>query len=302
VSSTGVLVFRPDQFRGRPLAWYDRTGKQIAIIPDSRASFGVALAPDEHHLIVPIDDGGGSDLWMIDVDQGTRSRVTSDEKTEDNPVLSPDGRYVVFSSDRNGREDLYRKRADGVGDEQLLVKSNARKAASDWSSHWITFTAVDSVRKDDLWVLQGDGEARPYLQTEFKERAGHLSPDERWMVYVSDEAGRDAIYIRPFPNVNGGKWRVSGGGGGLAPRWRADGKEILYVDGGGQLIAVPVKLGDQSPALGVPQVLFQAGSLTRTLYAVSRDGTRFLMPVRSEGSEGEVPLTVVLNWPTRLRK
>ena len=70
------------------------------------------------------------------------------------------------------------------------------------------------MRKDDLWVLQGDGEARPYLQTEFKERAGHLSPDERWMVYVSDEAGRDAIYIRPFPTVNGGKWRVSGGAGG----------------------------------------------------------------------------------------
>jgi hypothetical protein len=150
VSSTGVLVFRPDQFRGRPLAWYDRTGKQTAIIPDSRASFGVALAPDEHHLIVPIDDGGGSDLWMIDADQGTRSRVTSDAKTEDNPVLSPDGRHVVFSSDRNGREDLYRKRADGVGDEELLVKSNARKSASDWSTHWITFTAVDSVRKDDL--------------------------------------------------------------------------------------------------------------------------------------------------------
>jgi Tol biopolymer transport system component len=237
---------------------------------------------------------------MIDLDKGTRSRVTSDAKTVSSPVLSPDGRTVIFSSNRAGIEDLYRKRADGVGDEQLLVKSNARKAVSDWSNHWITFSAIDSKRKADLWVLQADGEARPYLQTEFSERDGRLSPDERWMAYASDEAGRDAIYIRPFPNANGGKWRISGGGGGLAPRWRADGKEILYVGDGGRIMAVPVKLGEQAPELGVPQALFQSPGLTRWGYAVSRDGARFLMPVRSEGGQDDAPLTVVLNWPTLL--
>ncbi len=193
-----------------------------------------------------------------------------------------------------------RRRADGVGDEQVLVKSNARKYPSDWSNHWITYTEIDSTRKHDLWVLQPDGQPRPYLQTEFSERDGQLSPDERWMIYISDEAGRDAIYVRPFPNVNGGKWRVSGAGIGVAPRWRADGKEILYADDSARIMAVPVKLGGESLELGVPQVLFRTGGLTRAWYEINRDATRFLLPVRSDASQGDVPLSVVLNWPTLL--
>jgi eukaryotic-like serine/threonine-protein kinase len=304
VSANGVLVYRTGATRvGATLAWHDRTGKQMAVVPDSNATYGgMSLARDEPHLVAQIDDGSGSDLWMIDLEQGTRSRVTSDPKTESAPVLSPDGQFVVFTSDRNGPEDLFWKRADGVGAELVLVASNARKTASDWSAQWITFTAVDAARKQDLWIVPRDGDARPYLQTEFSERDGRLSPDERWMAYTSDEAGRDAIYIRPFPDATGGKWRVSGAGGGVAPRWRADGREIFYVDESGQIIAVPVKGGNLSPGLGVAQALFPPGSLTRTQYAVSRDGTRFLLPVRSEGGDGGAPLTVVLNWPTLLSR
>jgi Tol biopolymer transport system component len=303
-STNGVLVYRSGTVTaGRALAWYDRNGKQIAIVPDSTAMYGgMSLGSDDRHLIAQIQDGSESDLWMIDLEQGTRSRITSDAKSEGSPVLSPDGRLVVFASDRHGADDLFRKRADGVGDEQLLVRSSARKYPADWSNHWITFTAIDATRKQDLWVLEPNGEARPYLQTEFSERDGRLSPDERWMIYTSDEAGRDAIYIRPFPNVNGGKWRVSGAGAGNAPRWRADGKEILYVDDGGRIMAVPVKLGDQSPELGLPQMLFRTGGLTRAQYEVSRDGARFLAPVGSESTQGDVPLSVVLNWPTLLRR
>jgi Tol biopolymer transport system component len=245
-----------------------------------------------------IDNGNESDLWMIDLAQGTRARITSDPKSEGSPVLSPDGRLVVFASDRYGIDDLFRKRADGVGNDQVLFKSGTRKYPTDWSPHWIAFTAFDSIRKQDLWVLDPNGGATPYLQTEFSESDGRLSPDERWMVYVSDEAGRSAIYVRPFPDANGGKWRVSGAAAGFAPRWRADGKEIFYVDEGGRIMAVPVTLGGQSLDVGVPQVLFRTPSLTRASYAVSRDGSRFLLSVPSEVSRTDVPLTVVLNWPT----
>ena len=98
--------------------------------------------------------------------------------------------------------------------------------------------------------------------------------------------------------MNGGKWRVSGAGVGIAPRWRADGKEIFYADESGRIIGVPVKLGDQSPELGPPLVLFRTGGAGRAQYEVSRDGTRFLVSVRSEGGQVDVPLSVVLNWPT----
>jgi serine/threonine protein kinase/Tol biopolymer transport system component len=299
-SANGVLVYRSGAVAaGRALAWYDRTGKQIAIVPDSTAMYsGMSLHPDDRHLVAQIDFGSGSDLWMIDLEQGTRSRITSDSKSEGSPVLSPDGRLVAFASDRNGVDDLFRKRADGVGDEQVLLTSTVRKYPTDWSRRWISFTVFDSIRKLDLWMLEPDREARPYLQTEFSEQGGRLSPDERWMLYTSDEAGRNAIYLRPFPNANGGKWRVSGASVGIAPRWRADGTEIFYVDEIGRIIAVPVELGDDSPEFGVPQVLFQTGGLGRAQYEVRRDGTRFLVPVRTESRQGDVPLSVVLNWPT----
>jgi Tol biopolymer transport system component len=299
-SANGVLVYRSSTVTaGRTLTWYDRNGKQIAIVPDSTALYsGMSLAPDNRHLLAQIDEGSESDLWMIDLQQGTRSRITSEAKSEGSPVLSPDGRLVAFASDRNGVDDLFRTRADGSGDEQVLLKSTMRKYPTHWSHGWISFTAFDAKGNLDLWTLEPNGTPRPYLQTEFSEQGGQLSPDERWMLYTSDEAGSNAIYLRPFPNANGGKWRVSGASVGFAPRWRADGKEIFYADQNGHIIAVPVKLADQSAELGLPQMLFRTAGLGRGQYEVSRDGARFLVPVRSEGTQADAPLSVLLNWPS----
>jgi len=304
ISANGVLVYRKGAVTvARTLAWNDSQGKQIAIVPSPAATYsGMSLGADDRHLVAQIEEGSASDLWLIDLDQGSRSRITSDPKSDGSPVLSPDGRFVVFASDRNGVDDLFQARADGAGDEHVLVKSSVRKYPTDWSAHWISFTAFDSTRKQDLWVLEPQGAAKPYLQTEFSERDGRLSPDERWMLYTSDETGTDAVYIRPFPNSNSGKWRVSGAGGGVAARWRADGKEIYYVDDRGQIMAVAVTFSGQSPELGVPRALFRMGGLSRASYAVSRDGARFLVAVQSDGSRGDVPLSVVLNWPTLLQR
>jgi Tol biopolymer transport system component len=300
-STNGVLVYRTGTVAsGRPLAWYDRSGNQIAIVPDSTALYsGLSLAADDRHVMAQIEEGNSSDLWMIDLAQGTRLRITSDPKSEGSPVLSPDGRMVAFTSDRDGVDDLFRKRADGSGDEQVLLKSTVRKYPTHWSRGLISFTAFDAKGNLDLWILEPDREPRPYLQTAFSEHGGQLSPDERWMLYTSDEAGRNAIFLRPFPDANGGKWRVSGASVGVAPRWRADGREIFYADEAGRIVAVPVKLGGAFPELGLPQVLFRTGGLGRAQYEVSRDGTRFLAPLR-DGSQPDAPLSVVLNWPTLL--
>jgi eukaryotic-like serine/threonine-protein kinase len=303
VSANGVLVYRAGGASiVRALAWHDRAGKVIAAVPHSAATYAsMSLASDDRHLVAQLQDANTSDLWRIDLDNGSRTRVTSDPKNEGSPILSPDGRLVVFTSDRNGLDDLFRARADGAGDEQMLLPSGPRRYPTDWAAHWIVFTAFDAMRREDLWVVGTDGAAKPYLQTEFDERDGRLSPDERWMLYTSDEAGADAIFLRPFPDAGAGKWRVSGPDGGRAPRWRPDGKEIYYVNDQNQLVAVGVRLAGASPELDAPRALFRVAALGRAGYAVSRDGTRVLMTVATEAGRGDAPLSVVVNWPPRPR-
>src|SRR2546427_11038176 len=126
---------------------------------------------------------------------------------------------------------------------------------------------IGAILRDDPPALSSVGAVTP-------PALDRLSPDERWMVYTSDEAGRNAIYGRPFPNVNGGKWHVSGAAAGFAPRWRADGREIFYLDQGGRIMAVPVALREPAPDLGLPPAPFCAPRLTPASYAGRPDGAR----------------------------
>jgi hypothetical protein len=119
------------------------------------------------------------------------------------------------------------------------------------------------------------------------------------MLYTSDKAGADAVYLRPFPNANAGKWRVSGPDGGGAPRWRADGKELNYIAPNGQMMAVTANLSGASPQLDDPRLLFRIAGLGRAGYAVSRDGARFLLTVVGDTSRREAPLSVVLKCAGR---
>jgi eukaryotic-like serine/threonine-protein kinase len=307
VSNTGVLVYRSGTAGSeRKLVWHDRQGKPVATVPDSAAAYaGMSLAPDDRYVIAEIEGAGASDLWRIDLSTGTRFRITSGGKSEGSPVLSSDGQMLVFASDRHGIDDLFRVRSDGVGAEEVVAQSPMRKYPTHWSLDWISFTAFDAAGKQDLWFVDPRSRRpRPYLQTEHSEHSGRLSPDQRWIVYGSDETGRNAIFLRPFPNADGGKWRISGAASAGAPRWRADGKEIFYADDAG-IVAVPVTLpvtpSGSAPELGIPQVLFRIGGIGRAQYEPSRDGTRFLIPIGVSSTAPEPPLTIVLNWPTLLQ-
>jgi dipeptidyl aminopeptidase/acylaminoacyl peptidase len=158
VSNNGVLVYRKGgASTARTLAWHDRNGKLIGTVPRSAATYiAMSVARDDRHLVAQIQDvSNANDLWLIDLDQGSRTRVTSHPKNEGSPVLSPDGRSVVFTSDRNGVDDLFRGRADGAGDAQLLLKTGTRRYPTDWSAHWIAFTEFDATRKQDLGPRTG---------------------------------------------------------------------------------------------------------------------------------------------------
>jgi dipeptidyl aminopeptidase/acylaminoacyl peptidase len=174
------------------------------------------------------------------------------------------------------------------------------------------YSELDSKTKSDLWVLplEGDRKPIPFLRTEFNESDGHFSPDMRWVAYVSDDSGRNEIYVRGFsqvsgaPSQTGGKWQVSIGGG-AGPRWRRDGKELYYRTPDGKVMAVKVT-ADTVFQLGTPKPLFQAppgqGSWSSiAIWDVTSDGNRFLMSTPA-GDAIPAPFTVVVNWIAGLKR
>jgi hypothetical protein len=191
-----------------------------------------------------------------------------------------------------------------------VFKSNEPKFAQDWSRDGRFLLYSTGSGNLDLWMLPLDGEPKPqkYVATEFNESQGRFSPDGRFVAYSSNASGRSEVYVQPFPNAAEGKWMVSTGGGS-APRWRRDGKELYYISADSKMMAVEVSTAPTFKK-GVPKELFPApiwggGTTTNvTRYDVTADGQRFLInAVPSEASGGEVtPITVILNWPQLLKK
>jgi Tol biopolymer transport system component len=305
VSENGTMVFWSGNTLNQQLAWFDRSGKQLNSVGPPGEYNDVVLSPDEKRAALQRDDGTNSDIWLMDLARGVPLRFTFNAALDDDPVWSPDGSLVVFNAERDGVRGLYRKVSSGAGNEELLVKAEAVTNGSDWSAdgRFIVFESSNPKTGSDLWVLPLFGDMKPYpvLQTEFNESHGHFSPDGRWLAYVSNESGRNEVYIQSFP-PSGGKWQVSTAGG-AQPHWRHDGQELFYITPDRKLMAVNVQLG-QTFAVGAPTPLFQtkvARYEAPNRYAVSNDGQRFLINTTVEEAS-ETPITVVLNWTSTLKK
>ena len=313
-SSGGVLAYQ--EALPQPSAqfvWRDRAGNRIRTIEAPPGSSLDSLDPKEKRLVAYCEDENAlEDLWVVDLDRATTSRLTATHGSSMVGVWSPDSQRIAFQSNRSGVYDLYAKDASGVGKEDFLLKSEHRKTPTSWSpdGRFLVYVELDPKTKGDIWILplEGDRKPFPFLRTEFNESNGKLSPvpDSRgrfWMAYNSDETGRDEIYQRPFlPSTPGGpadaKVRVSTGGGSH-PQWRGDGRELFYV-AGRKLMAVDVKLGSM-PEIGTPHALFEDQfALDGSRWAPFADGRRFLFVERA----GEPPapkINVVLNWTAELK-
>jgi hypothetical protein len=166
---------------------------------------------------------------------------------------------------------------------------------------------VEQKTAADLWALPlfGERKAFPFVNTSFDERNGKFSPDGRWVAYISDELGRYEVYVQPFPGL-GGKWQVSTGGGS-APQWRHDGKELFYIAPDGRLMAAPIQAAGLTLHVGTPVSLFRTRivgggqSSQSQQYAVSPDGQRFLINIIADESTAS-PITIVTNWTAGLKK
>ncbi|MCA1660594.1 MAG: hypothetical protein LC642_08695, partial [Verrucomicrobiaceae bacterium] len=247
VSENGVLAYRSGSGQINQPLWFDRGGKQIGSLGAAGLYFTLRLSPDETRAAVDLTDTqtGTEDIWLFDLSRGIPSRFTTDPANDSNPLWSPDGSRIVFTSNREGVRNLYQKIASGGGNEEVLLKSTEEKVPDDWSSdgQFIVYQTINRKTKWDFWVLpmSGDRQPFPFLQTEFNEQAAQFSPDGKWIAYSSDESGAPEVYVQTFP-ASGGRWRVSTDGG-RQPRWRRDGRELFYITADGKLMAVDVKLG-----------------------------------------------------------
>jgi Tol biopolymer transport system component/predicted Ser/Thr protein kinase len=309
VSENGVLVYDSGGVQNDQLVWLDRTGKPLGTVGEPGRLRVPSLSPDDKQVAVSRFDpkARNYDLWIIELGRGISTRFTFDPKDDSNPVWSPDGRNIAFSSNREGVSNLYRKRSSGAGKDELLLKSGNNNFPTDWSpdGRFLLYTAPNPKTKGDLWVLPdpggtpGDKKPVPFLQTEFIEALGVFSPDGKWVAYQSDESGTFEIYVQTFPST-GAKWQVSKSGGTNA-KWRRDGKELFYLSADGKMTVVEVKTSATFQR-GSPQPLFEVrGTDFFGRYAVTRDGQRFLIttPV---GEAGPTPTTVVINWMAGIKR
>jgi Tol biopolymer transport system component len=313
VSDNGVLVFDPilDR-RRRQYRWVDRRGQPINSMTMEAGNSGPCLSPDGKHFIADRIDPrtGTSDLWLCDVSLSKAERFTFDQAGDFNPIWAPNGR-IVWASDRDVITNLYQKAASGEGEETLLLKSSNPKAPTDWSRDglFIIYRETDPKTKPDIWVLpmtgSGEGAQFPLIRTAASETVGTLSPDGRWLAYVSNVSGRNEVYAQRFPD-GGGRQQVSKGIG-IGPSWRRDGGELFYYESngeGGRLMAAQVRSGKNFKVDDVVSLFeFRRGTRMdpRAPYAVTADGQRFLINELVE-TKPNAPLTVVFNWTAGLRQ
>ncbi len=298
VSQTGVMAYVKGARAGR-LTWFDRAGAPLEGVGESGNFGNLSLSPDEKRLAVSHRSGtpANYDIWLIDLTRaGTLSRLTFDAAPEFDPVFSPDGSQVVFSSFRKGAYQLYRRNSNGSGKDELLDSSMSGVGVPDWSrdGRFLVFTS-----QGDLWVLPMSGDRKAYTlqKTPFTESTPEFSADGRWIAYRSNESGRSEIYVQPFPGT-GAKHLISRDGG-MHPQWREDGRELFFLSLSGALMAAPVEPTSTFRS-GIPEPLFNTGIVgerANHAYVVSGDGKRFLMTAREQSA---VPITIALNWPRLL--
>jgi Tol biopolymer transport system component len=163
-------------------------------------------------------ENGNLDIWVYNLERGARTRLTTHPATDIVPVWSPAGDVIAFSSYRSGNIDVLTRKADGSGDTETLAATSRNERVSDWSrdGRHILYSIFDPRNGFDIWYMErkehGAWESHPLLQSASNEIAARLSPDGRYFAYVSDETGRDEVYVRSFPSGNR-KWSVSAHGG-----------------------------------------------------------------------------------------
>lgn len=332
-SLNGTLVYLSSLSGGSlvavdKLTLFDRQGKTLGTAGEPGEYITMAFSPDGKSVVASRSDpqSGNGNLWMMDLARGISTRFTFDSGNDLGPVWSPDGSRVAFASDRGGQYTAYEKLSNGGSDEEFLFKSDSGTAVPlSWSGdgRFLLFGETDPAGATaSILPLDANGHAAgkpfPFVQkgVGIEER---FSPGPQghplWVAYASKESGRYEIYVRPFDPRSptgtppeGGKWQVSTEGGD-SPRWSGNGKELFYIAPDSTVMSVEVSGSSTAFQSGIPKPLFKPKGLApqNTDYYswdASSDGKKFIFAVSPSASGAAPPpkFTVVLNWPSLLKK
>jgi len=307
-SDDGVMAHIGAGLPNTELAWFDQQGHPAGTIPVPPGRYeGAQLSPDGKRLCVTRRSSASAmDLWLLDLDRPVPTRFTFGPSLNFFAVWSSDGSRIAFNSDRAGPTDIYVKPVGGAGEEQpWLISSGLFKNLSQWTpdGRFLVYAEPSPHTGWDLWLLptEGDHKPVPYLRTSFNESSGAVSPDGRWMAYLSDESGKQELYVQSFPTL-GSKYQVSASGAGsnLLPLWVRGGRELIYLGGDGvTFMAADVQTSPTFKA-GAPHKLFKLRGDWQWA-DVSRDGQRVLV-ILPAGQASASSITVEMNWTAAMRK
>jgi eukaryotic-like serine/threonine-protein kinase len=306
VAGNGTLVVQTGKGADKSqLMWFDRSGRPGGAVGPPAVFANPALAPDGRRVAVDEQDPDGrhQNIWIRELASDAAARFTFGPWLDQRPIWSPDGKRIVFNSNRTLHLSLYQKNADGTGsDQQIADLGTAQQGFWDWSRDSKDLLVEANT---ELWYLPlSDRQAKPFLQSKWIVRNAQFSPDGRWVAYSTNETGDWEVYASPFPSATS-KWQVSKAGG-EEPRWRRDGKELFYLSGEGKLMAAAVKTGSNFEA-GPPVPLFQThirqpiSSQDVFSYDVTSDGQRFLINTRVD-ERNAAPLSIILNWASEMER
>jgi Tol biopolymer transport system component len=304
VSERGTLAYAHGSDVLTELVWRDRQGNVTERVAEPDLYIGAFLAPDGRRAAVEIEDHETNQhaVFTVGLAGGPPSRLTRPPHDGHHPAWSPDGRQLAFSSTRSGKWLPYRQRADGLGEDTLLFDSPEIVEAfpRQWTPDGTAVLAA--VREADgrnrLWLLPvAGGQATPLTDGV----QGAISPDGRWLATVSKESGQYQVYVLPFPALDT-RWQVSAAAGSW-PRWRLDGRELIYASEDQMLVSVPVETADGFEA-GAPHPLFSLSFKTLNPvyppeYDVDPSGDRFLVCQVVEGSARR-NIEVITDWQSLL--